>query len=65
MTIVVPAKTDICDDCSLVAYDMGVEGWDAQVEVMVDLGRELPDHVCTARDEPELEIQCDCACRLD
>ena len=55
-------KTDICDDCSLIAYDMGISGWDNQVETMVTLGRELPDHLCTAREEPSIGIQCDCGC---
>ena len=55
-------KTDICDDCSLVAYDMGVEGWDAQIETMVLLGSELADHLCTAKEEPSIGIQCDCGC---
>ena len=63
MPIVVPSKTDICDDCSLVAYDMGIQGWDAQVETMIELGADLPDHECTAQIEPELEIHCDCSCR--
>ena len=33
------AVVDICDDCSLVAYDNGINGWDNQVQFMVD--REL------------------------
>ena len=55
-------KLDICDDCSLPAYDAGIDGWAAQVQTMVTIGGELPDHLCTAREEPDLDIQCDCGC---
>ena len=54
--------TDICDDCATVAYDMGIPGWNAQVETMVTLGSELADHLCTAKEEPSIGIQCDCGC---
>ena len=57
------SKPDICDDCSLVAYDEGIEGWEAQVDFMVMIGGEVYDHVCTAREEPSLGIKCDCGCR--
>jgi len=60
--LITQKKTDICDDCSLVAYDMGVEGWESQVETMVTLGSELADHLCTAKEEPSIGIQCDCGC---
>ena len=41
-------KADICDDCSLVAYDAGIEGWDAQVDFMVMMGADAYDHLCNA-----------------
>ena len=77
----------ICDDCSLVAYDLGIgvvseldydydddnaldqmdadekSGWQAQVEFMIDLGREVEDHICSANMEPDLDISCHCGCR--
>ena len=79
----------ICDDCSLVAYDLGIgvvsevdwdcdyeddnaldqmeadekSGWQSQVNLMVEMGRELPDHLCSANMEPELNIACNCGCR--
>ena len=56
-------KPDICDDCSLVAYDGGIEGGDAQVDVMVMMGADVYDHLCTAKEEPSIGIQCDCGCR--
>ena len=55
-------KLDICDDCSLVAYDEGIEGWEAQVDCMVMIGGEAPDHICAAREEPSIDIWCDCGC---
>ena len=66
-------KPDICDDCSLVAYDNGIGydydefdkagAWQAQVEFMLDAGALVADHECTAKTEPDLNIQCDCGCR--
>ena len=67
---------NICDDCSLPAYDLGIGGneflldddwdhrkaWVAQVAFMVMTGEEMPDHECTAKMEPDLNIQCDCSC---
>jgi len=58
-------RLDICDDCSLVAYDEGIKGWEAQVEFMVIIGSEAYDHVCNAREEPDLDIQCDCGCNAN
>ena len=81
----------ICDDCSLVAYDLGIgvvsevdwdcdyeddnaldqmeadekSGWQAQVNLMVEMGRELPDHLCSANMEPQLDIICHCGCRAE
>ena len=37
--------------------------WQAQVEFMVDIGGMVTDHECTAKTEPDLNIQCDCGCR--
>ena len=56
-------KPDICDDCALVAYDEGIDSWDAQVAFMVNVGDMASDHLCSAKDEPSLGIQCDCGCR--
>jgi len=56
-------KADICDDCALIAYDAGIDGWDAQVAFMVDGGDMVDDHLCSAKEDPSAEIQCDCGCR--
>ena len=55
-------KPDICDDCALVAYDEGIDSWDAQVAFMVTAGDMAYDHLCTAKEEPSIGIQCDCGC---
>jgi len=39
------------------------KGWQAQVEFMVDIGGMVADHACSAKSEPDLDIQCDCGCR--
>ena len=54
---------DICDDCSLVAYDNGINGWDNQVQFMVEIGKDSYVHECTAKIEPDLNINCHCGCR--
>jgi len=75
-------KPDICDDCSLIAYDNGIGtvnewdyddldefdkaqagAWQAQVEFMMDIGAMIADHECSAKIEPDLNIQCNCGCR--
>jgi hypothetical protein len=56
-------KLDVCDDCLLVAYDMGLEG-EVQASTMAELGRELPDHICILTEEPDEGFICDCACKV-
>jgi len=56
-------KADICDDCATVAYDQGINEWDAQVTFMVDAGDMVDEHLCSAKEDPSAEIQCDCGCR--
>jgi hypothetical protein len=38
------------------------EGRREQVAFMATIGGELEDHECTAKTEPDLDIQCDCGC---
>jgi len=82
MTSETQRKLDICDDCSLIAYDKGigvVREWDyedldefdkdhaigqqKQIDFMLDMGGMVADHACSAKTEPDLDIQCDCGCR--
>jgi hypothetical protein len=51
----------VCDDCLNVAYDEGIEGWEAQAATMRDAGDIIEDHLCIEMEEPE--IKCGCACR--
>lgn len=55
-------KLDICDDCALVAYDEGIQGWDEQVTFMVNAGDMAYDHVCAKRENPSDGFFCDCGC---
>jgi hypothetical protein len=55
---------DYDDDNALDQMDADERsGWQEQVALMVELGRELPDHLCSANMEPELNIACNCGCR--
>jgi len=75
-------ELDICDDCSLIAYDNGIgvvreweyddldefdkdeaNAWRAKVEFMINVGGIIEYHPCSAKNEPDLNIQCDCGCR--
>lgn len=58
-------KIDVCDDCMLVAYDKGIETHGEQAMIMVTLGKELEDHICIVREEPDEDFTCDCACNSD
>jgi len=59
----VMTELDICDTCALIPYDNGIEGWEEQVSFMAEMGGETDDHMCDAKEEPDLNIQCDCGCR--
>ena len=58
---------EVCDECLLVAYDEGLRGKEQDL-MMVDLGSELPDHLC---DEIETDgevygedaMRCGCSCK--
>jgi hypothetical protein len=51
----------VCDDCLTAAYDEGVNGYEAQASMMIDLGDEWQDHECVEL-ELEVKIRCDCGC---
>jgi hypothetical protein len=55
----------VCDYCLNEAYDLGVEGYEAQADIMRELGLELPDHLCDETEEPDLNIRCGCACQSE
>ena len=55
-------ETPVCDSCIDVAYDEGITGYAMQAFTMMELGADLADHCCAAKDEPDLWPQCACAC---
>lgn len=57
-------KIEVCDRCLMVAADEGMPDRESQVYAMIELGGELADHLCDAKEEPGLNIRCECACNL-
>lgn len=51
---------NVCDDCMTAAYDEGILDGEQQAQVCIDLGADIPDHLCESTDEPD--IACACAC---
>ena len=60
----VPHPVTVCDTCLTVAYDHGIrDDQQAQAHMMEEIGSELEDHNCDAKDEPDCYPQgCGCAC---
>ena len=53
----------VCDYCANEAYDMGFAGeYAAVVNLMRELGAEMPDHLCDEIEE-DGEARCGCACK--
>lgn len=52
----------VCDSCRMVAYDDGIQAAYQQGMVMIELGADLEDHLCDAREESGAEIVCHCGC---
>ena len=50
----------VCDSCMTAAYDEGAQPED-QATICETLGADIPDHLCDAREEPDL-APCRCAC---
>lgn len=53
----------VCDDCLTAAYDLGAMNLAEQQFICMELGADIADHICNAADEPDLEINCLCACQ--
>jgi hypothetical protein len=43
----------------MAAQDQGAEGFE---EIMFEMGADVGDHLCDAREEPDAGITCDCMC---
>ena len=52
----------VCDDCTLVAYDLGQRTAVQQAAFMQEFGEELPDHLCEMALDPEDRGRNSCAC---
>lgn len=58
---------DVCDECLTAAYDtfgeLNVDVLDKEtlMHICINMGSELQDHTCLAKEQPE--IICNCACR--
>jgi hypothetical protein len=50
----------VCDDCINVAYDNGIQGYEAQCAAMRNIGRDCEDHMCI-KHEGEGDL-CGCPC---
>ncbi len=58
-----PSRPDtVCDSCLTIAYDMDAEmDEEQQASICLEMGADIPDHLCDAREEPDLG-PCSCAC---
>ena len=54
-------QNTVCDGCLTAAYDEGADSLDMQQSICLDVGAEIPDHLCDAREELGLPA-CACAC---
>ncbi len=54
-------KANVCDSCLTAAYDEGASGRDDQRILCMGMGADIADHLCDAREEPDLG-PCSCAC---
>ena len=39
-------SVEVCDYCVNVAYDEGIEGYENQLALMVEMGADMGDHLC-------------------
>ena len=61
----------ICDNCQTAAYDtdpayfVGLPRDQARSEmdfIALEMGADLPDHICDLTEDPDITEPCDCAC---
>ena len=45
----------ICDSCSEITYDHGVDA-----SIMMEVGMDVEDHLCDAREEGITDCKCAC-----
>ena len=58
---------EVCDSCLLVAHDLGARNdYEQQSFIMQETGEHLPDHICDAKEEPDIFPQgCACGCYVN
>ena len=54
-------RVKVCDGCLTAAYDEGAGDHGLQVTICTDMGADIADHLCDAREEPGTG-PCACAC---
>ena len=60
-----PSRRDtVCDGCLTTAYDEGAGDRENQQIICREMGADIADHLCDAREEPETG-RCSCACNQD
>ena len=55
--------TKVCDDCLTAAWDMGIPDRASQIDLMVTMGADVEDHLCSMVEAPDIVTSCACACR--
>lgn len=55
--------TSVCSSCLAAAEEEGAPDRQSQELVMVEMGADIADHLCDAREAPDLKLYCACACR--
>ena len=56
-----PGST-VCSSCLAAAEEEGAPDRQSQELVMVEMGADIADHLCDAREAPDLKLSCACAC---
>lgn len=52
----------VCDYCVNIPYDYGIQTYEEQASLMMEMGADVEDHLCDQNEEPGSGIVCDCAC---
>ena len=52
----------VCDYCLNIPYDYGVQTYEEQANIMIEIGADVEDHLCDQNEESDASIVCECAC---
>ncbi len=53
----------VCSSCLGAAAEEGIPDRESQEMLMLEMGADIADHLCDAREAPELNQDCSCACQ--